>query len=101
MAARNWRRSSVISDLKSRPSNIVREPRRVCSALTAGENIASSGPLILNPPSLLQFLAELARDFLDELPGDSARAGAAGHRPFDRLLAQAFDWHAEPVVVGI
>src|SRR5260370_4633947 len=98
MTARNWRRSSVISVFQSRSSNIARDPRRVCSAFTAGENITSSGPLIANRPSLLQFLAELARHFLDELPGDAARARAARHRPLDRLLAQALDRDAQLVM---
>src|SRR5260370_30123573 len=98
MSARKWGRSWVIWVFHSRSSNWAREPRRVCSAFRAGENITSSGPLIASRPSLLQFLAELARDFLDELPGDAARARAARHRPLDRLLAQAFDRHAELVV---
>src|SRR5882724_5530372 len=101
MTARNCRRSSVTSEFHSRSSNWTRDPRRICSALTAGENITSSGPVIPSSSWLFQFLAELARHFLDELPGNAARACATRHRPFDRLLTQAFDRHAELVEVGV
>src|SRR5882757_4685840 len=63
--------------------------------------MTSSGPLIANSPWLLQFLAELPRHFLDELPGDAARARAARYRPLDRLLAQALDRHAQLIIGGV
>src|SRR5476651_130403 len=96
IASRNWRRSGVISDGHSRPSNILRDPRRACSALTEAENRTSSVSLIS-----VQLLAEFARHFLDELPGDAARARAARDRPLDGALAQLLGRHAELVVLGV
>src|ERR1700738_483884 len=93
MASRNWRRLSVISVAHSRSSNEVRDPRRACSALTAAENRTSSGLLMS-----VQLLAEGAAHSLTNLPADAARARAASHRPFDRLLAQLLDGDAELVV---
>ena len=55
------------------------------------------------PPGLIQVypLAETARQVLDELPGDAARAGAPRDGPFARLGTQGGPVHLEPEGLGV
>src|SRR5688500_359249 len=67
----------------------------------AKDRFALLGPSTMQCRASAQRFAEAAGEVLDELPGDAARARAAGDRPFVGLGPQLVLSQLQPVMPGV